>query len=367
MTTTNYTPAEVFPPGEYLRDELDERGWTATEFAEIIGRPVQVVSEILNGKKEITTETALAFGDALGTSAALWLNLQTNYRISRRDAGGVAGARVSSIARRARLRGLVPVAELRRRGWLPDTDDLDQLEKQVCQLLGIELLDQQPQFAIAARRSNSHEGLTIEQIAWLGRVRSIAAQRTSVRFRRARLATLAAKLPRLLQDGPAEGAMLESWFAECGVILVVVEGLKGGKLDGAVSFLDDGRPVIGLTARGDRFDGLLFTLLHECAHLTLGHLVSGDPAWVDDNLTDQQTDPIEIAANAQAAEWLFPGGFEIGSTNIASIVETASRYGVHPSVVIGRVQRDTGQWSLHRRHIPKVRAVLMAGPKASQT
>lgn len=90
MTTTNYTPAEVFPPGEYLRDELDERGWTATEFAEIIGRPVQVVSEILNGKKEITTETALAFGDALGTSAALWLNLQTNYRISRRDAGGVA-------------------------------------------------------------------------------------------------------------------------------------------------------------------------------------------------------------------------------------------------------------------------------------
>jgi len=31
--TTTYTPAEVFPPGEYLRDELEERGWTVTEFA----------------------------------------------------------------------------------------------------------------------------------------------------------------------------------------------------------------------------------------------------------------------------------------------------------------------------------------------
>ena len=48
--TATYTPAEVFPAGEYLRDELDERGWTVTEFAAILGRPVQAVSEILNGK-----------------------------------------------------------------------------------------------------------------------------------------------------------------------------------------------------------------------------------------------------------------------------------------------------------------------------
>lgn len=79
--TMTHTPAEAFAPGEYLRDEIDERGWTVTEFAEIIGRPLQAVSEILNGKKEITTETAVALGEALGTSPALWLNLQTNYRI----------------------------------------------------------------------------------------------------------------------------------------------------------------------------------------------------------------------------------------------------------------------------------------------
>lgn len=50
--TITYIPAEVFAPGEYLRNELDERGSTVTEFAEIIGRPVQAVSEILNGEKE---------------------------------------------------------------------------------------------------------------------------------------------------------------------------------------------------------------------------------------------------------------------------------------------------------------------------
>lgn len=75
--TVTHTPAEVFPLGEYLRDELEYRGWTVTEFAEIVGQPVQAVSAILNAKKPITPDTALSFSEALGTSAELWLNLQT--------------------------------------------------------------------------------------------------------------------------------------------------------------------------------------------------------------------------------------------------------------------------------------------------
>ncbi|MYD03607.1 MAG: HigA family addiction module antidote protein [Acidimicrobiia bacterium] len=43
------------------------------------GLPVQAVSEILNAKKSITPDTALSLSEALGTSAELWLNLQTAY------------------------------------------------------------------------------------------------------------------------------------------------------------------------------------------------------------------------------------------------------------------------------------------------
>ena len=51
-------PAEAFPPGEYLRDELQARGWTQSKFALIIVRPLQLVSEIINGRKRITETTA---------------------------------------------------------------------------------------------------------------------------------------------------------------------------------------------------------------------------------------------------------------------------------------------------------------------
>lgn len=87
------TPAEVFPAGEYLRDELEERRWTVSEFAEIIGRPIQAVSEILNGKKEITTESAFAFADALGTTPEFWLNLQTNFRLHKARSATERGLR----------------------------------------------------------------------------------------------------------------------------------------------------------------------------------------------------------------------------------------------------------------------------------
>lgn len=357
--TTTLTPAEVFPPGEYLRDELEERGWTVTEFAEIIGRPVQAVSEILNGKKEITTETACALSDALGTTPDLWLHLQTNYRLFEQRKKSKPGSPSSPVARRARLRGRVPLSKVRARGWIPDTDDLDVLEQAVARLLEIETLDEAPKFALAARRANSAEPITLEQTAWLAHVRAVAAKREVAAFKPHQLAALAFEVPRLTQSGPGDLLLLPDLFAECGVALVFAEGLPGGKLDGVVTFLPAGRPVVALTTRGDRFDSVLFTLLHECAHLVLGHITSDGPVIVDDDLTDAPTEPNEIAANEQASTWLFPGGYKIASTSVQAILEAAVRYKVHPSVVIGRVNRDTNNWRLHRTKVPKVRPHLV--------
>lgn len=356
--SVTFTPAEVFSVGDYLRDELDERGWTVTEFAEIIGRPIQAVSEILNGKKEITTKTACAFADALGTTPELWLNLQTNFRLH--EARRAAEQGPSPVARRARLHGLVPLSKAKARGWLPDTEDLDQLEVATCELLELANLEDRPSFALAARRSNSNESITPEQIAWLAHIRLVGRElRSSCRFDPSELGVLAAELPQRMSIGTTALPHVPEWFAEHGVTVVFSEGLQGGKLDGAVTFLSDGRPLIGLTTRGDRFDSLLFTLLHEAAHLTLEHITSGGKSIVDVDVTGNQTDPIEQAANDQATAWLFPDGFEIDQTSVWAIDRAAESYGVHRSVIMGQIQRRTGSWGRYRKEIPKVRPVLI--------
>ena len=78
---SKFLPAEAFPPGEYLRDELTERGLTAAHLAEMMGHPPHVVSEILEARIEITPDLAQALSEALGTSTQLWLNLEEAYRL----------------------------------------------------------------------------------------------------------------------------------------------------------------------------------------------------------------------------------------------------------------------------------------------
>ena len=91
-------PAEVFPPGEFIRDELEARGWTQKDLAEILGRPFRLVNEVLSGKRAITPLTALGLGEAFGTDPRLWMNLESAYRLS------LVKLDDSGIAKRAKLR-----------------------------------------------------------------------------------------------------------------------------------------------------------------------------------------------------------------------------------------------------------------------
>ena len=84
-TGEGFAPAEVFPQGDYLREELAQRGWTKKELAEMVRCPALVMGEIMDGMKRINPEIARSLGDALGASTELWLNLQANYNMAKRS------------------------------------------------------------------------------------------------------------------------------------------------------------------------------------------------------------------------------------------------------------------------------------------
>jgi HTH-type transcriptional regulator/antitoxin HigA len=55
---TDAYPDVAVPPGEYLAEEIDARGMSQKELAKRMGRPVNAINEIINGKKSITAETS---------------------------------------------------------------------------------------------------------------------------------------------------------------------------------------------------------------------------------------------------------------------------------------------------------------------
>lgn len=66
-------------PGRLLRRELAARKLSASRLALELGVPSGRITDILNGKRGITADTALRLGRRLGTSAQFWMNLQTRY------------------------------------------------------------------------------------------------------------------------------------------------------------------------------------------------------------------------------------------------------------------------------------------------
>lgn len=86
----------IVHPGRLLRRELRARSLSANRLALELGVPSGRITDILNGRRSITADTAVRLGRFLGNGARFWLDLQSQYDIARveRDRGGEIVRRV---------------------------------------------------------------------------------------------------------------------------------------------------------------------------------------------------------------------------------------------------------------------------------
>jgi len=76
-------------PGEHLAEELEALDMSAAELARKLRVPTNRVTQILNGTRSVTGDTALRLAHFFGTSAQFWLNLQSihDLRVAQEKAG----------------------------------------------------------------------------------------------------------------------------------------------------------------------------------------------------------------------------------------------------------------------------------------
>ena len=84
VTRTKAYPNIAIPPGEFLLEEIQARGLTQKELARRMGRPINAINEIINGRKAITAETALQLEEVMPEiPARFWLNLETDFQLTK--------------------------------------------------------------------------------------------------------------------------------------------------------------------------------------------------------------------------------------------------------------------------------------------
>jgi HTH-type transcriptional regulator/antitoxin HigA len=354
-------PAEVFPPGEFLREELEERGWTQTDFAEILGRPLRLVNEIISGKRSITPETAKGLADALGTSPQYWLNLESAYQLWK------VPERDDTVARRARLYNRAPVKEMERRHWIERTENVAVLEARLLDFFGIANLDQSIAWAHAARKCTAYTTVSPAQEAWLCRAKHLAAALRTGTFAPENINKLVPTLRNLLPN-IEELRLIPSLLADAGIRFVVLEQLPRTKIDGVCFWLDRKSPVITLSLRFDRIDYFWHTFMHEIGHCKNRDGLDKAPLDTD---FDRQPDAGEKPASQKrvddfATKTLVPQDeLEDFISRVRPLYSAlkiqgfAKRIGVHPGIVVGQLQyRGEITYAQHRRMLSPVRQAI---------
>ena len=98
MTATSKAHDPI-TPGEILMTEfLEPLGITQYRLAQATGLPQTRISEIVRGKRTITTDTALRLSKALGVDDRFWINIQTDYDLEvERDLHGAELAKVTAL------------------------------------------------------------------------------------------------------------------------------------------------------------------------------------------------------------------------------------------------------------------------------
>lgn len=357
--------AEAFPPGEIIKDELEARGWTQDTLAEITGIPGSAISNVINGKRAISVEIASSLAAAFGTSAQLWMNLETSYQLwveTRAD---------DKIARKAELYSMAPINELVKRGWIESTKNLNELEQRLLAFLERKNIDEPSRLVFAAKRST--EEANPSQVAWVQRAKHLARGIRAARFSDEAFAK-ALKTLRVLRKNAEDIREVPKVLAEAGIRLVLIEGLPKGKIDGATLWLDEHSPVIAMSMRYDRLDHFWFVLMHELGHVANRDALNDLPI-LDVNLVGDDAIPFEDKSEIEKRADMFAEDFLIERSVIEDFIDRvrplysklrikkfAARIGVHPAIVLGRLQfRKEVDWSHSREMLVKVRGILILG------
>lgn len=359
---TEISVGPVPPPGFYIREELEARGWSQRDLAFILGCPEPVVNVIISGKRGISPEMAKALGKAFDVPAEFFSNLQNAFDLAQArepDAG---------VARRARLQDRYPVREMLKRGWLQETD-AGLLEIQMASFFEVESVEKIPHLEHAAKKTVTDD-IPAPQLAWLFRVKQIAKSiSVAVVYSEKKLREALVQLRQLTVD-PEEIRHVARIMKDCGVRYVIVEGLPSGKIDGVCFWLDPNSPVIGMSLRFDRIDNFWFVLRHEVEHILRGH--GRHRAIIDVDLdkadADSAANEEEKTANFEAAVFCIPkediDSFIIRKQPFFSerdVLGFARRLQIHPGIVVGQLQKRTDRFELLRKYLVKIRQFAISG------
>jgi HTH-type transcriptional regulator/antitoxin HigA len=340
-----FTPDWVSPPGETIADLIEEREWSQADLAKRLGYTTKHVSLLINGKAPITEETALKLESVLGSSATFWLSREAQYRakLAQQEAEADWQKWVPWLDE-------LPVKELMDQGVIQkqrrDAKNKPAIVRELLRFFGVASPDEWRSYyasmEAAFRRTRTEQSDVGAISAWLRRGEIEAEKLNCPKYNRAKFES-AVRAIRQLTLLPSEEFLpqMRQLCWDAGVVFFLVPAIPRAHTSGVARWLNPHKALVQLSLYGKTNDRFWFTFFHEAAHILLHGKkeIFLDEFDSGEKLESQQ----EIEADQWAKEFLIPPEYDVELITLKSkqaVAEFAERLGIHPAIVVGRLQRE---------------------------
>ena len=352
-----YEPDYAVPPGLTLQETLDSLGMTQADLARRMGRPLQVINEIIKGKKAIEPETAIQLERAVGVPASFWNTRESQYRDAQ-----LRIAEATELGQHKDWLIQFPWQDMVKKGFVPAVEGTTARIRALFGFFAVSDINAFDGYwdkcQASFRRSPAFETRRGSLVAWLRQGEIQAGRLTCAAYDEAAFRAVVMQARQLTTER-VESFMpkLVASCAAAGVAVVCVPELEGGRESGATRWLAKDKCLLQLSLRFKTNDHFWFSFFHEAGHVILHPKRA---AFIDGKDADAN-DPAEREADAFAQDTLIPradwdGFVAAGVFTRASVVAFASKLGIAPGIVAGRIMHDhLKPWNWQEGHYLQVR------------
>lgn len=341
-----FAPDWVSPPGDTLLDIIEERDWTQDELAQRLGYTPKHVNQLIRGKVPLSEDAAIRLERVVGSTVGFWLAREAKYR-----------ERCARLAEAEKFSGwtswldILPIKEMMSAGAIEkcriDAKSKPALVESCLRFFGIASPDEWQgrygQMQAAFRRSREEQSDVGAISAWLRMGEQVAEKQDGVKFNRTKFISVLDDIRKLTVLPPEQfEPLLREYFKSAGVAFVIVSAIPKAHVSGVARWLNPHRPLIQLSLYGKSNDKFWFTLFHEAAHVLL-HGKEKESVYLDDPTKTGADSTQEREANNWASNFLIPARYTAQLTGLrtkAAVRDFAGVIGIHPGIVVGRLQHD---------------------------
>lgn len=339
----NYADVMAFHPGYYIAEIIEEMGVTQAEFATRLGTTAKNLSTLINGQNNLSKDIARKLASMLGMSVEFWLNLQSAYEEKLAEI-----EHLKELDEQETTMAMIDYSYFVRVAGLPTAKTAREKIQNLCKYFVISDLRilRSPDFLASFRSgiTSSSEKNAVNARAWLQTALNFSKHITTAPFNAEMLKAALPQIRGMTKQNPATFLpKLRQTFAECGVAFVLLPHLKNSGINGAVKWVTPEHAVLAMNDRRLYADTFWFSLFHEIKHVlqqkTKTVFLSSDVEQAK-----EINAKLETEADSFAQNYLIPQkeyeSFSAEHITETRITEFANEIGIHPGIVVGRLQHD---------------------------